>query len=455
MNNKSYWQETTSLPTYPSLKHDDTYDIVIVGGGLSGISLAYRLNDSNKRVALLESDTLCSKTTGHTTAKITYLHSCLYDDIKNSYNISTAKQYLDSNCEAFNEIQDIIKTNNIDCDYMINKSYIGSNDKTNNKKIARQIGMFKAWGFEVLENELDDYTISMGLKHQAIFHPLNYVKGLLQKCSNIDINEHSLVTKRTIKNKEVVLDVNGCNVIAKQVIWMTRYPPNLQKAYFIRLLQEKEHVVYKTSKRNHDSILDITNSYSKRFIDQKHILEIEKVECQDAYYWYAQDSIPLRKIPYIGAINKYEYVAYGYNKWGMTLSHVASKLIYELLIYGDSKYKLLYDPNYGRYTKSRKEIKKLVKNNYHGMIKNRFITSKELNLECCQGKVIRHNGTLIAVYKDKAGRKFYFSPVCPHLKCIIEFNEVDQTWDCPCHGSIYDCYGKLVSGPTTSSLKKK
>ncbi|WRK53417.1 Rieske 2Fe-2S domain-containing protein [Coprobacillaceae bacterium CR2/5/TPMF4] len=46
------------------------------------------------------------------------------------------------------------------------------------------------------------------------------------------------------------------------------------------------------------------------------------------------------------------------------------------------------------------------------------------------------------------------SPYCPHLKCVVEFNLQDRTWCCPCHGSIYNCYGKLLNGPATSSLKK-
>ena len=65
-----------------------------------------------------------------------------------------------------------------------------------------------------------------------------------------------------------------------------------------------------------------------------------------------------------------------------------------------------------------------------------------------------HKGHLIAVYRDKQNRYFYFSPYCPHLKCVIEFNEKDNTWNCPCHGSIFDCYGNLVSIPATRNLKK-
>lgn len=454
MKNESYWQKTVKLPNYQSISKDSTYDVVIVGGGLSGVSLAYLLNDSNLKVALLESDTLGSKTSGHTTAKVTYLHGVIYDDICKSYNQSKAKQYLESNYEAFKEIEKIIKDNHIECDFIENTAYIGANDETNVKKLTSQIALFRSWGFDVLENQLKDYQISMGLKHQAIFHPLKYLKGLLKACNQIDIYEHSLVTGSVIEGDIVNLDVNNVKVKAKQVVWMTRYPPNLQKGYFFRMMQEKEHVIYLHGNSDGSSILDLSTSYSKRYLDKKHILMIKKIDQKDQFYWYGQDTVPLRKIPYIGKINEREYVAYGYNKWGMTLSHVASKLIYDLLINGDSKYASLYDPSYGRYLKSGSDLIKLVKNNYHGMIKNRLVSSHDLKLECNQGKIIRNHGRLLAVYKDEHGRFFYFSPYCPHLKCVVEFNEIDNTWNCPCHGSIFDCYGQLISGPSTRNLKR-
>ena len=107
MNNESYWQKTTTLPHYPKIKQDCTYDIVIVGGGMSGITLAYRLNNSNFNVALLESDTLASKTTGHTTGKVTCLHDVICVDICKAYGNDKAKEYFDSNNESLNEIKEI------------------------------------------------------------------------------------------------------------------------------------------------------------------------------------------------------------------------------------------------------------------------------------------------------------------------------------------------------------
>ena len=124
MNNESYWQKTVNMPSYPSIKWDDCYDIVIVGGGMSGITLAYRLNNSNLKVALIESDTLASKTTGHTTAKVSYLHDVLCIDIYEAYNKSKAKEYFDSNYDAFQEIKSIIESNQIECDFKENIAYI-------------------------------------------------------------------------------------------------------------------------------------------------------------------------------------------------------------------------------------------------------------------------------------------------------------------------------------------
>ena len=201
MENQSYWQKTVKLNSYPQITKAANYDVVIIGGGMSGITLAYRLNNSGLKVALLEANTLASQTTGHTTGKVTYLHGAIYSELAKAYNINKAKQYLESNYEAFCEIKKIIDEKQIDCDYQENISYIGANDEKNSEKIIEQIAMLKKWGFNVLENELEGYQASMGLNNQAIFHPLKYLAGLLQFCNNIEIYEHSLVRDSFIERQ--------------------------------------------------------------------------------------------------------------------------------------------------------------------------------------------------------------------------------------------------------------
>lgn len=452
MENISYWQLTCKLPHYPVFKANDVYDVIIIGGGISGISLAWRLNQQNLKVALLEKDTLASQTTGHTTGKISYLHGVIYYQLAKAYTMAVAKDYLYSNVEAFNEIAKIIKEKQIDCDYQINTAYICANDETIAKKIKQQIEMFKQWGFDVIDNQLPNYQASMGLENQAIFHPLKYLKGLLQECNHIDIFEHSLVSKSYLENDLVNLKVNDTIAKAKKVVWMTRFPINLQNGFFFKMLQEREHLTYQSLANDSNSILDLTTNYSKRMIDQHHCLLINQ---KSKASWYGQDSKPLRILPYIGKLNDHEYVSYGYDKWGMTLSHVASKLIYDLLISGDSKYANTYSLKNSNYLSSGSDIVKLVKNNFHGMIKNRLLVSKDHHLKANHGKVIYHRGFLVAVYRDSKNRTVYLSPYCPHLRCVVEFNFQDQTWCCPCHGSIFDAYGKLLYGPATRNLKEK
>jgi Rieske Fe-S protein len=78
----------------------------------------------------------------------------------------------------------------------------------------------------------------------------------------------------------------------------------------------------------------------------------------------------------------------------------------------------------------------------------------ENDLQAGQGGVVRHGLKKVAAYRDETGQLHELSAVCPHLGCIVSWNGVDKTWDCPCHGSRFDCLGKVVQGPANSDLTK-
>lgn len=70
-----------------------------------------------------------------------------------------------------------------------------------------------------------------------------------------------------------------------------------------------------------------------------------------------------------------------------------------------------------------------------------------------EGKVIEINGDKVAVFNDK-GKIKTFSAICPHMGCEVQWNGGEKTWDCPCHGSRFECNGKLKKGPAKEGLKK-
>jgi Rieske Fe-S protein len=69
------------------------------------------------------------------------------------------------------------------------------------------------------------------------------------------------------------------------------------------------------------------------------------------------------------------------------------------------------------------------------------------------GKVLEHDGERVAAYRDAAGNLTRCSAVCPHLGCIVAWNEAEQTWDCPCHGSRFHPTGELLAGPAEKGLE--
>lgn len=92
-----------------------------------------------------------------------------------------------------------------------------------------------------------------------------------------------------------------------------------------------------------------------------------------------------------------------------------------------------------------------------GYVLNRFKlgSDKEItNIPLDSGKVLNLQGKQVAVYKDKDGNVKKVSGVCTHQGCIIDWNNTDKTWDCPCHGSRFTTSGEVINGPAEKPLEK-
>ncbi len=451
--NQSYWQKTTKKRIEKRVTSNITTDIVIIGGGLSGVALAYQLKDSPYQVIVLDKDEMGSHTSGHTTAKVTTLHGLLYHDITKHYDIHQAYLYYKSNHQALEEIKGIIQKEKIDCDWQENQSYIYTDDPSYAKQIEIQRDIFQSIRVKTLKD--DTHLSSLGLENQGIFHPLKYLYSLIRICQkhNISFYEHSEVTHIERKDASFILDVNGYHIQCKYLVHATRYPFIRKGLYFFKLFQQKEYVDYVEDYQGKNSYLCIDQTNSYRPLNKKDSLQIHS-QSQD---WFAQDTIPLRGIPYIGRLNRYtnEFIICGFQKWGMTLSQVSAVLIRDLILEKDNPYEDLYSCHYFSMSFAKQYKDKVIKNTLKGMIKNRFPNDNLDKLEKQDGIVTRIDGHLMAVYKDKKGQLHYLSPYCPHLKCIVEFCKKDQTWTCPCHQSVYDAYGRLIEGPSLFPLKEK
>ena len=168
---------------FKELDKDTSTDVCIVGAGIFGLTCGYYLTKQGFNVVILEKESeIASKTTGHTTAKITSQHNLIYKYLVDSLGFSEVKKYLSANQEAIENIYQIIKDENIDCDFERQDSYVSTNNSDELEKIKLENEAVNSLGFNsefVTSTPLPfDVLGAIKFPNQAEFNPIKYAYGL-------------------------------------------------------------------------------------------------------------------------------------------------------------------------------------------------------------------------------------------------------------------------------------
>jgi nitrite reductase/ring-hydroxylating ferredoxin subunit len=175
-----------------------------------------------------------------------------------------------------------------------------------------------------------------------------------------------------------------------------------------------------------------------------------------AFAWSGQVMEPIDALAFIGRNpgDRNIYVATGDSGNGMTHGTIAGVLITDLIEGRDNPWATLYDP--GRITlRAGGEFAKENLNVAAQYVD--LVTGGEVDSEAAlargKGAVMRDGIKKIALYRDAQGTLHRYLAICPHLGCVVDWNDTEETWDCPCHGSRFDAHGCVVNGPATSGLR--
>jgi len=147
------------------------------------------------------------------------------------------------------------------------------------------------------------------------------------------------------------------------------------------------------------------------------------------------------------------YIATGDSGNGITHGTVAGMLISDLIVGRDNGWAALYEPS----RISLRATPEFLRENLNVAAQYRdYVTPGELGeveeIVPDSGAVLRRGAKKVAVYKDAKGTLHQRSAVCTHLYCVVDWNDTEKTWDCPCHGSRFDRYGTVINGPAISDL---
>ena len=506
---KSYWIDSKKeKENYKTLNENIETDICIIGGGITGVSVAYYLNKYKIKNVILEKDKICQRTSGYSTAKVTSQHGLFYKYLIDSKGVEFAKQYYEANEHAIRNMEKIIQQENINCGFEKQSAFVFTQKIEDVQKIKDEVEAVNKIGGKANYIETKDILINninpennnrikalaaIEFPNQAQFNPYQYVTELAKICQqdHTQIYENSKVTDMEESEYGYIVKLeNGVEVKAKYVVIATKYPIiNFPGYYFLKMYQSTSNVIVVDPKDELFEGMYINSedpTISLRVIKEgdKKLLAIagfdhktgakidlqngynylEKIaksmypNCEIKYRWNTEDCISLDKIPYIGEFSNtmpHVYVATGYNKWGNTTSNIAANIIVDKIMEKENPYEEIFKATRLEPIKNIKEVGNILKETIHSLVLNKLDMPKEtaIQIENGQGKIVEIAGKKVGVYKNEQGEIFKVKPICQHLGCELSWNNLDKTWDCPCHGSRYSYKGELLYGPSVKNLE--
>lgn len=410
---KSYWVEKTTRPSFLNLQEDIEADVCIIGAGITGIVTGYMLLETGLKICIIDKGEICSGVTENTTAKITSQHNLIYSYLIQSFGEEFAKKYFKANEEAIDLIEKIVTKEKIDCEFIRTNNYIYTCKEEYVQKIKDEVNALESiGGTPKLVNKIDlpfEVKIGIEMQNQAQFHPLKYLYKIAEvlKEYNVQIYTNSRVQDVKRDGSYYNVKTENNNIKAKYVVMSTHYPiKNFPGLHFLKMYQEKSYEIgiephskigtgmyisaetpgasFRSVK---DDILLIGGEKHKTGETTKNLelcyksLETYAKEIYPSmktkYRWNTQDCISLDKVAYIGEFSNLMpnfYIATGYNKWGMTTSHVAAKIISDKISGKENEYAEIYNATRMKPVKNRKEFGNMLKQTAYSLGINKLKT---------------------------------------------------------------------------------
>ncbi|MBX0294963.1 FAD-dependent oxidoreductase [Haloarcula nitratireducens] len=490
----SIWLDGSSPTTYDQLDRDLSVDTVVVGGGIAGVTTAARLKEAGQSVAVVERDRILTGTTGHTTAKLTSLHGLRYDHLLEHFGEAEARQYAEANQAAIDEVEATIEARDIDCEFERTPAYTYATSRDGRGDVRDEVDAARRVGLPATYTESTplpyDVEAAVRFDEQARFDPRKYLLALAR-----DIPGDGSYVFEDTKALDVD-DGDPCRVqteygdlTADDVVMATNFPFVDRALYFSRLYPKRSYVVaarvrddpvegmyYHSEEpyfsvrprpggdesmvlvggQNHQTGQGGSTEERYRALERqaRERFDVESIE----YRWSTQDYTAVDEVPFVGPHtprSDHVYVATGFGGWGLTNGVAAGRLLSELVLGREPSWRDVYDPNRLQVGASMRAFLHYNADSMRHFVGDRLEPSpaeKVGSLGRGEGTVVRDGATPVGVSRDADGELHAVSARCTHLGCLVEWNDGERSWDCPCHGSRFDCDGDVLDSPAVEEL---
>lgn len=493
---KSVWNHFAEMRQYPSLQNDISVDVAVIGAGITGVTAGKLLAESGISTAVLESHSVGSGTTSHSTGNLYFTVDGHLSAVESKYDIDTVKAVTESRWEALRQIQQWVQDLALDCDFKIVPWHLYSSDSKNKDIIRKELqaGQRAELPVSAVTKSKIPFpmTDAITIPDQAQINPMRYVQELAATVNSdhCQIYEQTRVSSVKKDNGKYRLQTSSGTITADKVIHATHSPKGIKfvqtllgpyreygiacriesinhpEGIFWGLYDEGTVISTRIYRRNDEAFLIVVGKPHKVGHKEHNEQVIESLEAfardhfpikGTAFRWGGQHYRPADLLPFIGPVKKEsrEFIATGYSTDGLIYGTLAAMIIADQIAGKQNKWYDLYDATRKQPLKSGpKFLKENLDVASHYLKDLTGIESTLEDLKTGDGKIIKKEGKRLAVHRNENGELEVVSAVCTHMGCNVRWNNAEKTWDCPCHGSRFDTDGSVIEGPAFQPLQK-
>jgi glycine/D-amino acid oxidase-like deaminating enzyme/nitrite reductase/ring-hydroxylating ferredoxin subunit len=485
---RSLWLAGTPAAAYPPPSVRREFDVLVLGGGITGLTTALLLTRAGARVAVVEADVVGSGATGNSTGKVSALQAVRLGEIADVRGEAVAVEYARASAAAVERVAALAE--GIDCDLVRRPAYTVAPEDAALPAVHREADLAGAAGLPVTTTTDVGlpYPVAgaVRLEEQIELQPVRYARGLAAAIHREGgtVFEHTRALG-VREERPIRIETEHGPLTGDHVVVATHYPLFDRGLFFARMSAYRSYCVAARVRDEPHRGLTITTgsatwSYRSagellvacgaghatggRRVDagafrllEEHVRTHWDVE-EFTHHWSAQDATCYDSTPMIGTYTPLSarlHLATGFAKWGLTGGTVAATLLTEQI--AGRRSSDTFSPHRlsprGLPTLARENVKVAV-----ALVGDRFLpgqVSSPTEIPRGQARVIRSGTDRTGVFRDDEDGLHAVSLRCTHLGCLVRFNAAERSWDCPCHGSRFDVDGAVLEGPAVEPLARR
>jgi glycine/D-amino acid oxidase-like deaminating enzyme/nitrite reductase/ring-hydroxylating ferredoxin subunit len=491
------WGETAEIPPFPAITADLRVDVLIIGGGITGITAAYLLKKAGRTVALIERGRMVMRDSGHTTAHVTCVTDARLPELVRTFGSDQARAAWEAGWAAIDQIETTVREEEIACEFTRVPGYLHAppeSGETERASLREDAELATQFGFDAAFLPTVPVMNQPGVRfpNQAKFHPRKYLAGLLPRIPGAGSHVFEQTEAMEFHDHPLRVVANGISITCDYLVIATHVPLQGKKSTLGAALLQTKLALYSSyaigarlpSGTAPEALFwDTADPYNYLRVDRRadgdyaifggadhktgqdndtprkyrrleqRLLQIFP-QAKIDHRWSGQVVETPDGLPYIGETAARQFVATGFAGNGMTFGTLAGIMARDAVSGVKNPWRELFDPQ-------RKKLRALVdyirenKDYPFYLVRDRFAGGENAAVEQLargEGAVLRVDGKKVAAYCHEDGHVTRLSAICTHMGCIVHWNAAEKTWDCPCHGSRFAPNGEVLGGPAETPL---